>query len=220
MWKFVSVLLAALLGLSISACTPYGVWGSGNVVSETRNVSGFTRIQLDGPGDLTFTQGAQDSLTVQTDDNILPLVTSDVRDGELQLGLKGGQFQSVTKLVYTVTVRDLSALTTNSNSVGTITGSNINTDKLTVRRDGGGHMTLSGMVREQNVTLAGAGDYNGEGLRSETAVIVLQGANHANVSVSNTLDATIESAGTISYRGDPHVTSHISGAGTVTKASE
>jgi len=54
---------------------------------ETRTVSGFTGINASSVFDITVTKGAVESLAIEADDAIMPLVRSEVRDGVLHLYL-------------------------------------------------------------------------------------------------------------------------------------
>ena len=80
------VIVAGLLVLS--ACSVIN--GSGHVETETRQVSGFTGIDLAGSGEVTIEQGDAESLTIEADDNVLPALTSKVSDSTLKLGKKPG----------------------------------------------------------------------------------------------------------------------------------
>ena len=64
-----AILLVALMG---SGCGFQMVTGSGNIVTETRNVSGFTSITLAGIGNLYLTQGAAESVRIEAEDNLIP----------------------------------------------------------------------------------------------------------------------------------------------------
>ena len=67
-----------MLSLATFACSavtfninpPQTVRGSGNVVSETRAVSGFSALSLEGSGDVDVTFGNSESAVVEADDNI------------------------------------------------------------------------------------------------------------------------------------------------------
>jgi hypothetical protein len=97
------------------------VKGSGEVVTQTRQVGPFSAIRLETTGDLTVEHTGADTVTVETDDNLQPLVTSDVKDGTLVLaGCQNGWTWewpsrrettppscSPTKIVFKVTVGDL-----------------------------------------------------------------------------------------------------------------
>jgi len=54
---------------------------------EIRQVSGFTGIKASGIFDITVTKGSTESLTIETDDNVMTYVRSEVKNGVLNLYL-------------------------------------------------------------------------------------------------------------------------------------
>ena len=68
---------------SSSVTTTPPVVGSGNIVQETRSVTGATGVDLQSAADLTIEQGAPEELILQTDDNLLTLILTDVQNGIL-----------------------------------------------------------------------------------------------------------------------------------------
>src|SRR3954452_19692731 len=75
-----------LLLCMLSACG--SVQGSGNLRTETRSVSGFTAVDLSEQGHLVIEQNGTEGLTITAEDNILPLLTSNVSGDRLVLGTK------------------------------------------------------------------------------------------------------------------------------------
>jgi hypothetical protein len=59
--------------------------GSGNVESESRDVSGFDEVDLRGVGNLSIRQTGSESLSVEAEDNVLPKITTEVVNGRLIL---------------------------------------------------------------------------------------------------------------------------------------
>jgi len=55
--------------------------GSGTVVSQARQVQNFTELAMTTIGDVELTQGSTEGLTIEAEDNILPLLTSTVQNG-------------------------------------------------------------------------------------------------------------------------------------------
>ena len=213
------LIAVALLSLGLASCSIIGIQGSGNVVSETRAASGFDGVDLSGLGELTIAQGATESLVIEADDNLMPLITATVENGHLTLGIKPNtNITKVTKLAYTLTVKDLHEITVSG--AGTVVGRNIDTDKLTTRLSGAGNLTLSGRAAEQTVEMSGLGSYNGAALQSQRAMVRVAGAGSAEVRVSEQLDATISGAGSVNYIGSPKVSQTISGAGSISKADK
>src|SRR5215212_8679511 len=79
--------LASSLAL-VAGCG--GVRGSGVMASETRSVSGFSEVALSGTGDVRIAQSGQESLTIEAEDNLLPLLETFVEDGRLTLRTRPG----------------------------------------------------------------------------------------------------------------------------------
>jgi len=83
--------IIALLTLGLYGCARLGgfnvISGSGNVTTQTRPVSGISAVSLTWIGELTITQGDSEGLTIEAEDNILPLIATRVEDGKLIIGL-------------------------------------------------------------------------------------------------------------------------------------
>ncbi|MBN1872859.1 MAG: DUF2807 domain-containing protein, partial [Anaerolineae bacterium] len=61
------------------------VEGSGNVIEETRDVRDFSRVRLAGFGRLHIERGDTESLRIKAEDNLLQYITTEVKDGELDI---------------------------------------------------------------------------------------------------------------------------------------
>ena len=76
-----------MLVLSSVACGfsfPGGVVrGSGNIVRAVRDAGSFDRVSVSGGIDLVLTQGDQESVRIEADDNILPYISTAVQGDEL-----------------------------------------------------------------------------------------------------------------------------------------
>lgn len=221
-WRFWKRALLALvtlgLAMSMTGCT--GILGlgttkgSGNVKTASRAVSGYTKVQLSGAGILNIAQTGTESLTISAEDNLLPLLTSDVSDGTLTLGVKQGQSITPTKpITYTLTVKQLNAL--DLSGAATVNAVNITTDALQVSCSGAGAMTISGSAQTQSVTISGSGSYNARDFKTSGSTVEISGIGSATVSASQTLNATISGAGTVTYYGSPQVTQSVSGTGSI-----
>ena len=212
------------------------VRGSGNVVTQTREVSGFDSIQVDYPARVLISQGSAETLKVEAEDNVLPGLKTEVKGKELRIYYKSsdGKHVNPTKMaVITITVKELTAL--NFSSAGESTVENLQSDDLSVSLTGAGNVrlnqidvqnldvhlsgagstTASGTGGDLNVNISGFGGFNGKDFKTNTAEINISGAGSATVAVDEKLDATISGAGSVTYYGSPQVTKHISGVGSV-----
>lgn len=73
---FMPIFVSALF---LFGCVPVYVQGSGNVITETRDVSGFERVEVCCGMQLVLTQGNQEQLTLEADDNVVPEIETIVR---------------------------------------------------------------------------------------------------------------------------------------------
>lgn len=182
--------------------------------SESRQVSGFTGVELTSIGDLHIEQTGTESLTIDADADVLPQLTSNVSDGVLELGVAPGTTVTTNRpVVYRLTVAALDSIAVSGR--GDVTLSNLRADRLAVEVDGAGGATLAGTVGAQTVTISGTGHYDGEDLQSADATVTIGGAGKAVVRVSDRLDARVSGVGSVEYIGDPQVTQHTSGVGSV-----
>jgi hypothetical protein len=195
------VLVAGLLGAS--ACVAAGTTGSGHVRSETRNVAGFDSIDLRGEGSLTIRQTGVESLTIATDDNVLPLVHSDVAGGVLSLGPESTGMVRVTQLSYTLTVKSLKAISVHGDA--TVSAAGIHTPALAVTMDGDSRVQVAGQAQSQDVTINGSGRYDASGLVNRTANVDVNGGGNAVVNVSDRLGTSVNPGAGVQYIGHPTV---------------
>ena len=213
-----------------------GVRGSGNVVTETRAVSGFDSIRVDYPARIFISQGSTESLTIEAEDNLLPGLKTEVRGDELRIYYKSqdGKHVNPTKApVITITVKNLSALDFSSageavveslksddlgvslDGAGNVKLNDIAVKTLSVNLSGAGGTTVSGTADQLSVNISGFGSYNGMDLQSSAVTVNISGAGSATVRAEDDLNATISGAGSVNYYGSPNVSKQISGVGSV-----
>jgi hypothetical protein len=194
--------------------TPGSVAAAPAGPGESRDVRGFTGVELSSFGDLQIEQTGTESLSIEAAADVLPQLTSEVSGGVLRLGLvPGSTIETREPVVYHLTAATLDSITIAG--AGDVTASNLQTDRLTVDIGGAGRISLAGTVGSQVVTISGTGSYDGENLQSDTADVTVDGAAKALVRVSTRLNATVDGVGSIRYIGNPQVTQKIDGVGSV-----
>lgn len=190
------------------------VTGSGVSAREERSVSGFDAIDLTGSGEVSVRQTGTESCVVEADDNLLPHLTTEVRDGRLVLGArKGVNIHPRVPIRYHVTVRDLRGLAVSGS--GTIQASGIAATTLRVAISGSGNITISGHAQRQEIAISGSGAYAAADFPTGTAAVRVSGSGSVVVHASEALDVTISGSGRVEYLGEPAITRHISGSGTI-----
>ncbi len=123
-----------------------GVNGSGNLVTESRALGPFHRVSFSGIGHLVLEQTGSSSLTITAEDNIQPLLVSEVVDGWLTLGVAPNtNLGRVQRIEFRLTVPALDELSVSG--AASVDATNIDTDRLEVIVNG-----------EMTVTIAGRAD--------------------------------------------------------------
>lgn len=241
------ILIAAITGImlllvSCSCYLPFQLSsfrverGSGNVIEETREVSGFSKISLSGAGELRIIQGDQESLTIKAEDNLMEMIKTEVKDDTLELSIDQDWFVSVMPsktIIFTVYVKDLNGIEISgagkvesdaiqtdqldivSSGFGDITIDQLTAQTLKLNISGGGNCDLSGEVATQDISIDGAGKFSAEDLKSKEIEIQISGAGDATVWATDTLRVNISGVGHVGYYGDPEIHQSISGAATV-----
>jgi Putative auto-transporter adhesin, head GIN domain len=210
------ILLTVLATVLIAGCGGQSVRGSGNVITETRSVNGFKEVSLRGSGQLTVDQSGMESLTITADENLLPYLTSEVSGDRLILGTREHTNLNPSKnIVYKLTVKDLNALEVAGD--GSADAKGIHTDLLKVVVAGSGSLSTAGNADEQEIMIAGSGDYRGADVRSRIVKVNIMGSGNADLNATDKLDATIMGSGDIKYTGSPIVKQNILGSGSVQK---
>jgi hypothetical protein len=219
MTRVTAALLCAFLLLNgcATGCADR-VRGSGVVKVEPRDVAGFSEVKVRGSGDVTIAvdSSGTESLTVEAEDNLLPLLTSDVEDGVLVLGVREGANVSATRPIrYRLTARELNGVSVSGS--GSVRASGINAAKFVASISGSGGMDLSGAADEMRLTISGSGSYDAAHLRAKSARVKISGSGDANVNASESLEAHISGSGSVRYGGNPKVEKHIAGSGSVAR---
>ncbi len=178
--------------------------GSGNLVTESRSVQGFSGVAASGAGLVTIEHTGTESLTITADDNILPHLTSEVAGDLLLLGIEDDvQISTDDPPLYEVTVRELDEILV-AGAIG-VEASGIDAARFDVAAAGASAVTAAGRADHQFVSLAGACAYQAEGLESRIATVALDGASVAVVRVSERLEGTVTGPSVLEYYGNPVV---------------
>ncbi len=149
--------LLIMIVLLLSACGQRAIRGSGDLVTESRNASGFDRIEARGFGDVSITQDGTESLTVEADDNVMEYITTEVKGRTLELGFEDTLIVSPTRLTFSLHLKDLVGV--NISGSGNIEAESIETDRLEIKISGSGDATVW-TTESLDVDISGSGSVN------------------------------------------------------------
>ena len=216
--KLLAVFLIMILvqgACSLGSINPNSVVGSGKVASEIRSVSGFSSVALQGSGNVDVTLGDTESVIIEADDNILPLIETNVLAGQLIISTKGyTTINPITPVRVNVTMKTLKGLTLSGS--GNIHVAKMAGDSLMVNLPGSGNITVTGSVTNVDASLSGSGNIYCSGLQAKSATVTLNGSGEVEVFASQSLNAGVLGSGTIRYGGNPsQISKSISGSGSI-----
>jgi hypothetical protein len=234
--RVINIAISLIGVLLLSACSITGLnvtRGSGVITTQSRSVSGFNAVQIDGAGELIITQGESESLEIRAEDNIIDELTSEVQGTKLVLGYRDNFLRNTIipteRITYTLTVIDLSEVTINGaadmeidsletdvlalniNGAGQVSINQLMADDLTVHISGTATIEIAGQVAQQSITIDGAGNFEAGDLATSSTTVDINGLGNATVWATETLDISIDGGGNLRYYGLPHITQDING---------
>jgi hypothetical protein len=220
MKRAVAVVLLAALVAACNVSTRFGggeqVVGSGARKTERRDVGDFNRLVVEGAYRVEVSCGGPRSLEIEADDNLLPLIKTDVEGGRLRVHSDSRGMKTETMPRLRVSVSDLSEVSIPGASDFSLEGLDNDAFKLNV--EGASKFRASGDTSKLDITLNGAGLVDARELRADRVNVVNNGAGTVSVHALDSLDATVNGVGTIDYYGDPKaVNPKVNGIGRITK---
>ncbi|HRH60517.1 MAG TPA: head GIN domain-containing protein, partial [Chitinophagaceae bacterium] len=211
--------------------------GNDNMKTEERNVAASSRIQSAGNYDVAIVQGSPFAVKVEADENLLPYIITEIKDGELHIHTREHyNLHSSHKIKVTVTTDKLTGaeIAGSGNIIGEgkftggdelqlrIAGSgninlNVNTPDIVSKIAGSGDIELSGETKNAKIEIAGDGNYKAENLMTETTEIHIAGSGNTRVYAENKLEIHIAGSGDVFYRGNATIEKHVAGSGRIEK---
>lgn len=229
------LLLPALSLLTITMAAKAGnhVEGSGNVVRKALTVPAFHGIQVEGALDVVLTPATTQQVEVEAQENLVGLVTTEVRNGIWTIRTREGYSTSKPFVVHiSAPVIDAVAISGSGDVKGSglfaagtvqlsVQGSGdldlaFTATSIAVSVQGSGDVKLAGSCTEVNAAVQGSGDINAKGLKTESARAASSGSGTITVFATKRLNAVVSGSGDVLYAGDPQtVDRQVSGSGEV-----
>ncbi len=188
--------------------------GSGKRQKETRDISAFTSISTEGAFDIEVVCQKPRSLEIEADDNVLPLISTEVSNNVLYIkSLRGYSVrQSITLKISVENLEGISA-----SGAGAINVSGLKNEKFGIESSGAPEIKAAGQTKTLNIDASGAGKIDTHRLAAERAVVEAKGVAQIDVDAEKQLDVTISGPSHVTYSGDPVVNKTIHGPGSLEK---
>lgn len=200
---FLTTLACQLSDVQFSTGFGTGIRGSGNVVEETRSLSGVDGVDLGTFGDLTIQIGDQESLTIQAEDNLIEYFETQVRGGTLHIETRSGVNLRATEPVrFTLTVMGLERVAVSGS--GDIQIPDLESDEFSIDIGGSGDITMGDLTADRmTVDIGGSGDVTTESLTVSAFNTEIGGSGDILVAELNgeTLSLDVNGSGSLRIEG-------------------
>lgn len=224
-----AIVLVSILGMGcedLSNCER----GRGPIVSKQLDLASFHSLKLSGSDKVILTQGTQQEVRVEGQQNIIDLLRLEVRNGEWDIRTRGCIRQH-ERMVYYVTLPDVRGLSiegsgdiigentfVSSHMEFEVTGSgsitaDIESAAVDVEVTGSGKLILDGTSESLEIEITGSGECDAYDLQAKEVEVDIEGSGNAYVTALNRLNVGIRGSGNVYYQGNPIIQSSISGSG-------
>jgi hypothetical protein len=240
LWLVSAVVVASSLACTVSGMEFGGVRGSGRVVEEVREVSGFTGVELATWGDLTIEVGEKEELRIQAEDNVIEYIETRVDGDMLVIKTRPGVvLMSVEPVNLYLTVRELDTIVVAGS--GDVTGPDLEADRIEVSIYGSGDVELGDLdadavelkvvgsgdmdvasvrAREQTIRISGSGDVDVDAVQVDSVDVRIPGSGELDVFAGKAGEQSVAISGSGDYRAKEMESSQakvrIAGSGSVT----
>jgi carbon monoxide dehydrogenase subunit G len=232
-----ALLAVALLPQAVQAATHTG---SGKPATETRMVGEFQSITLEGSMDLVVKQGSTQQLQVTADDNLLPLMITELRGSGDSATLvvrfkKGESYHTRSKMQVNVVMPKLNALTASGSGDMRVDAFNtpalqislsgsgdarlegLTTADLGIRISGSADVLGSGSASKIKISISGSGDVRLAQMKADDVSVTIAGSGDATVNAEKSLEVNIAGSGDVTFSGNASLKSRVAGSGSVNK---
>lgn len=240
--RLILITLLALFFASGPLAAQWGrqkkVQGNGNIEKQERNLGNdFTAVKSCCSMIVLITKGDQHSVTVETDENLLEYIETEVAGDRLTIRRKDGfDLESSQRIKVYVTMPKIAGLYASSSSdllvTGNFTGDKLDLDvsssaeievnftgsRVEVDGSSSGRIRLTGAADRMTVDLSSSSRVEAENFTTKQLKAEASSSGKLSVKVTEEIDADVSSSGQVNYSGTPtKVYSDASSGGKVRK---
>lgn len=208
--------------------------GEGPIVEKTVSLPVFEGIRSGFSCDIYLTQGDQQSIRLEGQQNILDNLNLEVEGGILKIKYdRMVKKAEPVKIYITMSELVLASLSGSGTLVTTnhfrnlgdldisVSGSGdvrleVDARDIEMSVSGSGDITLDGSAEDLDISISGSGGVDSRDLAARSCDVSISGSGNATIYVKEVLDAKVSGSGNIRYRGDvAKLYSRVSGSGSV-----
>lgn len=220
-FAFLSVLLFCV---AITGYPQRVVRGDGSDVTVNGDIASFTRLHNSISANVVVVRGDKYQVKIEGESNIIEALSTEVRDGALQIGFPGFRDIRMTRRLHiTVTTPGELSEVANSGSGGIraddvfksaslqvrnsgsgVIAIGVRTDQLDLSMSGSGNIEVRGRAKQLDCNVSGSGSIRGSDLAiDEHSQIHVSGSGSCTITTNGVIDGRISGSGGINYAGNP-----------------
>jgi hypothetical protein len=208
--------------------------GSGRMATDDRPLAHFSAVALALPAQVEVRLGDSESVVVEADDNLLPLIETSVEKGALRIrGARDNLELKAHALHIVVNAKQVERLSLggsgsiaaevlrapqlqfNIGGSGSIDVGRAECESAAASLGGSGNLKVAGKAKTLNVKIGGSGAVLAGGLQASDVAVSTAGSGQTTVWAQDTLRVSSAGSGDVRYYGDPKVTTSSAGSGQV-----
>lgn len=211
-----AIMLILSVALFFTSCKKTTIRGSGATITETRAVTAFTGVRVEGTGKVKIVHGLTQKVEVTGFENLVPIYETNVTNNILTVKFKN-DYYNVRNNNVSVSIVIPFLRNATINGTGEISFSDFIGGTITTEINGSGDIhTHNNYYDDAVLKINGSGFIRGAGIKATNADVEVNGSGKIEITCTDKLKATIHGSGEITYWGTPtQVVTNISGSGKV-----
>lgn len=212
------VVAGALLITTAASCSKNRLHGEGSVISDSRSVGTFTRVESNGSTNVTVVKDSVYKVIVTGYENLVPAYETVVSGDKLSLEFKDKYHNirnnNVTVEVHTPNIEYFSI----NGSGDVVMNGGFNGSSFEGKINGSGELRVNNSTYKTfKADVNGSGDIIASSTTCESGHANISGSGNIELNVTKSLYVKISGSGNVSYWGNPTTEIDVSGSGNVKK---
>ena len=221
--KVIQVLFSSLLFfLLIFSCnndvSNTTIVGSGNIIKETRDVSNFSKVQVEDAIKAQITQGNKTRVEVRANDNLMNKIVTEVTNGTLHVKYRGIVNTKNTVSEVSIQMPTVEHIKLSDAVRAEVTGFS-GLSKLRVGVHDASNLSISGDADALEINVTDAGVVKGFSFDADNCNAQVADASQLSITCNKLLEGKVKDASVLRYKGNPTVTATASMASKLTSAN-
>lgn len=219
--QITKIIITIILVLLAVSCQNFeGISGNGNVILENRTVTNFDKIEAKTGLEVILEQGSSTIVKVEADQNLLPHIFTEVKDGTLIVRTDKNIIDASSRKIYVqsphftsiqvssgASVSAVAKISESNLNLDTSSGSNLNlavtVDNLTCSSSSGSEMDIKGTARNVNADTSSGSSMDIDELRAINGVASASSGSSIEINVTESLKADASSGASIDCASKP-----------------